>query len=360
MQLAKKEIADSRLVGKQIQHKAKRNRWSVALGAVFLLLGIGFGVQKVSGPIEINGDIFLAVYPVSASNGILSAHIHTREVSVAETPELILLGDTSLVAAVPTMAVTPKILGAMLGESSIDSRKTKEVIHYVVQEGDTVQSLADTFEISVDTILWAHDLSSLAKVQVNDELVILPVSGALHLVRPGDTLSEIALWYKADINEILDFNDLESAQGIFVGDMTIIPGGKKPQALPNGRLTRLANSYFIRPVASSYKNTQGVHPFNAIDLSNRSCGGPVYATAGGTAQLVGYNSGYGNYVRILHPNGVVTLYAHLSGSTISTGAKVSQGQTIGYIGHTGRTIPAGPAGCHLHFEVRGATNPFVL
>ena len=61
---------------------------------------------------------------------------------------------------------------------------------------------------------------------------------------------------------------------------------------------------------------------------------------------------------ILHPNGVVTYYGHLSKIIVSQGAKVYQGQIIGYMGYSGRTIPAGPAGCHLHFDVRFAQNPF--
>ena len=86
----------------------------------------------------------------------------------------------------------------------------------------------------------------------------------------------------------------------------------------------------------------------------------MYAAAGGIVQRAEYNNGgYGNYVRVLHPNGVVTLYSHLSGQTVTPGERVLQGQIVGYIGHSGRTIPAGPAGCHLHFEVRGASNPFV-
>ena len=66
----------------------------------------------------------------------------------------------------------------------------------------------------------------------------------------------------------------------------------------------------------------------------------------------------GNYVRILHPNGVVTYYGHLARAAMSSGARVFQGEIIGYTGYSGYTIPAGPAGCHVHFEVRGATNPF--
>jgi len=53
---------------------------------------------------------------------------------------------------------------------------------------------------------------------------------------------------------------------------------------------------------------------------------------------------------------VVTLYGHLSVITVKNGGSVNVGEIIGYIGNTGRT--RGQTGCHLHFEVRGARNPF--
>jgi murein DD-endopeptidase MepM/ murein hydrolase activator NlpD len=261
-------------------------------------------------------------------------------------------------AVTPPMTVTAKVLGAIIGDAPLDARSSREIVHYVIEEGDTIESLAERFGVSVNTILWANELSSSAALSLREELIILPASGTLHLVRPHDTLSEIALWYKADLQEILEFNELDSAQDIFVGDFLIIPGGRKPAQLPSGRLTPLANSYFIYPVPRSYRLTQGLHPFNAVDLSNGACGGPAYAAAGGIVQQAGYHGVAGNYVRILHPNGVVTFYGHLSGQAASPGERVLQGQIVGYVGHSGYTIPAGPAGCHLHFEVRGAANPF--
>ena len=59
-----------------------------------------------------------------------------------------------------------------------------------------------------------------------------------------------------------------------------------------------------------------------------------------------YNDGYGNYVIIDHGNGYMTLYGHMSGHAVSYGDVVSQGQTIGYLGATGRAT-----GTHCHFEV---------
>ena len=74
-------------------------------------------------------------------------------------------------------------------------------------------------------------------------------------------------------------------------------------------------------------------------------GAPVIAAASGEVITASYDSSYGNYVIIDH-GGTSTVYAHLSGLAVSYGQTVSQGETIGYVGATGRAT-----GTHLHFEV---------
>jgi murein DD-endopeptidase MepM/ murein hydrolase activator NlpD len=76
-------------------------------------------------------------------------------------------------------------------------------------------------------------------------------------------------------------------------------------------------------------------------------GTPIHAAASGTVVLAGWTGGYGNYTCIDHGGGLATCYAHQSSYAVSSGAQVSQGQVIGYVGNTGHSF-----GAHLHFEVR--------
>jgi murein DD-endopeptidase MepM/ murein hydrolase activator NlpD len=77
-------------------------------------------------------------------------------------------------------------------------------------------------------------------------------------------------------------------------------------------------------------------------------GTPIVASGNGTVETAGWESGYGRYVRIKHANGYATGYGHMSSFAkgVSPGAKVRQGQVIGYVGSTGQST-----GNHLHYEV---------
>ena len=79
-----------------------------------------------------------------------------------------------------------------------------------------------------------------------------------------------------------------------------------------------------------------------------SRGTPVYAAGDGVIERSSRNGAYGNYIRIRHNGTYKTAYAHLNGYAkgIRSGARVKQGQVIGYVGTTGRST-----GPHLHYEV---------
>ncbi|MBZ9578243.1 M23 family metallopeptidase [Patescibacteria group bacterium] len=268
-----------------------------------------------------------------------------------ESPELFFIQKNSLKTASPPIIVTPKVLGSLIG--NFESEIKKEIIEYTVQSGDNLWKIATDFEISLDALFWANDLSKNSKILPGQRLIIPPVSGVLHLVEKGDTLTEIAKKYKGDVDSIITFNDLAEDGEIFRGDLLIIPDGiKPPEPEPYYAQSPVPDSYFIFPATGQI--SQGLHLYNAIDIANK-CGTSVYAAAGGKVYEVRYkNFPAGNFIKIEHLNGIITLYAHLSKIIVETGQTVSQGDIIGYMGSTGLTT-----GCHLHFDVlsRGVQNP---
>ena len=278
-----------------------------------------------------------------------------------DSSDLCLAQNNSLIGISPYTLVSSKVLAGLGADS--DPEKREEIIEYIVEQGDTASTISSKFDITSDTLFWANSLTKKSLIKPGQKLLILPTTGIMHLVKPGDTLSQIAEIYKGKTNEIADFNRLNNNE-IFTGDFLIIPEGIKPRIVAKttstSYITPIASSYFICPILPPCRITQGLHHYNAIDFSHQgvSCGDPILAAANGTIQKTGYHSVAGNYVRILHPNKVVTFYGHLSKITVSSGQTVSQGDIVGYMGYSGHTIPSGPSGCHVHFEVRGARNPF--
>lgn len=286
---------------------------------------------------------------------------------VKESPDLSFIQKNSLAAVSPPLMVTPQVLGALAGGGTYE-REEKEVVEYLVEPGDNLWSIAEKFNVSLETVLWANNLNKNAALQIGQKLVILPVSGLIHHVKKGDTISQISQTYKAKTDDILAFNDLSGEGDIYIGDILVVPNGVMPPPVVYAPKTvPLANSYFICPISQPCRITQGLHWYNAIDFSHGKCGEPIFAAAAGEilrVQLTNSISrwafgGAGNNLTILHPNGVVTFYGHLQAVFANKGDYVSQGQMIATMGGQPGTPGAGKTtGCHVHFGVAGARNPF--
>lgn len=286
----------------------------------------------------------------------------------------------------PTVVDDNDVNGAILDENSssellsstagslrasteeIDFPTNDTISVYEVKKGDSLATVAKLFGVSKNTIMWANDLKS-QNITPGDTLVILPMTGIKHTVRKGDSLASVARKYKADVNDIAKFNGISPEDDLAVGDTLLVPEGevsaptsvttKAGKIIITGKITAsYSNSapsgFLVRPLAGGAK-TQGLHGRNGLDFG-APVGTPVFSSAEGRvilAKMGGYNGGYGNYIIIAHDNNIQTVYGHLSQINIVTGQNVSQGQVIGRVGNSGKST-----GPHLHFEVRGAKNPF--
>lgn len=194
----------------------------------------------------------------------------------------------------------------------------------------------------------------------------------IYIVRKGDTLSGIASRFGVSQKEIADLNDDVSSKSLRVGQELAIQPEVKVEAVsvrlasaeakeeaPSPQVVAMKSlpsisGYFVRPSAGF--NWGKLHNNNAIDIAN-ACGTPIVASAEGLVSQVaaeGWNGGYGSYVLIEHPNGTKTKYAHMQTVSVSVGDYVEQSAKLGTMGETGEAT-----GCHIHFEVLGAKNPFV-
>lgn len=276
------------------------------------------------------------------------------------TPSALGGGDIAIVDGTALAADTSPLAGGPIALGTSD-----QISLYVVREGDTLSQIAEMFGVTPNTIRWANDIPAKGSIQPGDQLVILPITGVKHIVAKGDTLASIAKKYKADVDEITQFNGLENGASLAAGEEIIIPHGEiVPVASPSKPSSGGSSptygggptyaGYYMRPVSGGVR-TQGIHGYNAVDIAS-SFGSAIYAAAAGEVIISrgdGWNGGYGSYVVIKHSNGTQTLYSHLSGNYVSVGQQVVQGETIGAMGASGKAT-----GTHLHFEIRGGTNPF--
>jgi surface antigen len=97
---------------------------------------------------------------------------------------------------------------------------------YITVEGDTIDSIADGYGISADSIRWSNDLTGSA-ITAGATIKVPPVSGVIYTVKAGETAKSIADRYSSDEAKIIAFNDAEIT-GLTVGQEIVIPEGSVP------------------------------------------------------------------------------------------------------------------------------------
>jgi len=266
--------------------------------------------------------------------------------------------------------------------TTIPTRPRIDVLKYVVQQGDSLFAIAESFGLKPETLLWGN-FDTLKDnphtLQPGQELNILPVNGTYHEWRDGESLTKVADYYGVDPLDIvqypgnhIDIYDFDLDNPSFeTGQMLIVPGGTRelvdygPPAITRDN-PAIAATYGPGHCGAIYTGSVGVgvfiwptterwisgydyspatnHP--AIDIAGQ-IGNPVWSADNGVVVYSGWsNYGYGNLVVIDHGNGWQTLYAHLNSINVGCGQSVNQGEAIGALGSTGNS-----SGAHLHFEL---------
>jgi len=252
------------------------------------------------------------------------------------------------------------LLKPAINSTASDRSGFSDIFMYTVEPGDNLSSIAQSFNLKKETIMGENNIWNPNQIKVGSTIKILPVDGLSHAVKKGDTLDSLAKKYKIEKGAIITQNQLED-ETLLADKVLIIPGAKREEpvyAVASGAPAGAANyagpkaavGRLIFPTVG--KITQGYRGGHlAIDIGNRNKG-PNYAAAAGKVikASYGYNGGYGNVIIIDHGNGMQTLYGHNEKLYVEVGQYVEQGQTIGWMGRSGRVY--GPTGIHLHFEVR--------
>mgnify|MGYP000871429997 CR=1 FL=1 len=290
-------------------------------------------------------------------------------------------------------AAVKKIRSLPLGTPETHPEPRQELIAYKAQESDSIFSIAESFGLEPETVLWANRYiigDTPDGISPGQLLMILPEDGVLHAWSYGEGLNAVSRAYGVSPEEILaePMNQVDkeeigdfSLPSIATGTFFYIPGGKGSTpnwvsyvSVPNDPSLRRANVSYLGafscyssstlqgsgswqlPTGSKYISGYEYNPpvHNGLDYGGKP-GTPLMAADSGVIIYAGWSDrGYGNTVVIDHLNGYISLYAHIldGGINVLCGQAVYGGTVIGYMGSTGKST-----GAHLHFEIRYNGSP---
>jgi len=256
---------------------------------------------------------------------------------------------------------------------------------YVVEEGDTVKSIARDHDVTVELLQTVNEGISDDTLQVGDEISVTASHGLLNV-----GYKEII-----QVTEEIDYStEYVKDSELYVGQTRTVQAGEPGEKVLTVEVRYINNEEVSRTILDEVITKEPVNrivsqgtrklpilvqgvssygfmtpcvgtltsPFGprwgsfhyGIDIAN-STGTPVRAAMAGTVTVAEYLGAYGNVVYIDHGNGYSSRYGHNSQLLVHAGQTVAQGEVIALMGSTGRST-----GPHCHFEIRingTAVNP---
>lgn len=256
------------------------------------------------------------------------------------------------------------------------SKKEKplSVTYYTVKEGDSLWTIADKFDLKVDSIVGSNKLSDINLLKIGMQLRIPNQDGVFVKYEKNTNIDKFADKYGSTKDAIYFANKLNEKSTINIGQELFLPGGnitstvevaskvqRRTGILKIGKAKpKVATEHFGWPVFGRISSSFGWRrsPFGkrrvfhaGIDIRAPK-GRNIVAAQSGRVVHSGWMGGYGYTIVLIHPSGVSTLYGHCSALLVSKGTQVNKGQLIAQVGSTGRST-----GNHLHFEVRQGGSP---
>lgn len=240
---------------------------------------------------------------------------------------------------------------------------------YTVKAGDTLSGIAEQYGLSLDRLMNLNEFTDMNEtIHIDQELIVAVPEPELMIRKVEGILYEENFnatpvyipnndWYTTkevvleegttgyrEVNAFITYeNGVEDSRAIV---HTTVLTESQPEVIERGTIVPPT---YIKPLSGG-RFTSGFGPrwgrmHKGVDWATPT-GTVVYASSDGVVEYAGWGNGYGNTILIDHPDGRKTRVAHLSKILVSAGQSVSQGQTIGLSGSTGRST-----GPHVHFEI---------
>ena len=253
--------------------------------------------------------------------------------------------------------------------------------YHIVKKGETLQSIAGQYSLSIDKVKLFNNMSS-NRVFIGQKIFLYPhpakkqefvtqrkiPKNGYHLVKQKESIHRIAKMYDLSVFDILDYNNLNTYK-LEPGIKIILVEGKtkpaeasKPTIQPTKpKVTKTGKPIPTHPtitkprtklalplngtVTSEFGMRDG-RPHKGIDIAADK-GNPIHAALNGKVVYSGTQRGYGNVIILEHDDYVMTVYAHNEANLVRLGEVISKGQPIATVGQTGTA-----SGPHVHFEYR--------
>jgi len=216
--------------------------------------------------------------------------------------------------------------------------------NYQVSLNDLSQTIGQKLEIPANELSAEQETGTTASVTQREK-----PKGVIHYVQKGDTLWQISQKYQVSVQSIVSANQISESRRLIVGQRLIIP---------NTRSSSMSSRSFIWPLNGLITSQFGIRTLGnrrdyhtGIDIDAHK-GALIKAAESGKVSFSGYINGYGNVVIIDHAGGYSTVYAHSSSNLVKEGQEVTKGEVICKLGSTGDAT-----GSHLHFEIRENGKP---
>ncbi len=247
---------------------------------------------------------------------------------------------------------------------TIAAEGTRPVQEVTIHDGDTLATMANYYDVSVEAIAFANGLSDERALRMGQKLVIPPAEGALYTVKDGDTVEKIASHFKVDPSVVLTYNRCTfEPEQCAPGQKIFVRGAELPALLQPDRPTR--DVFAAAPqVAQQQRKGRLSWPVGGVitqyfwwghagvDLA-APYGTGLSAGDDGVVTATGWVAVGGLRVCVQHAGDLTVCYYHTSAVYVSVGQQVARGQVIAAIGLTGVTT-----GAHVHWECK-VGNQFV-
>jgi surface antigen/LysM repeat protein len=225
---------DPKKIGKDARRRIVRR--GIIGGNLLLLLLIGLFIltNRSASQTILSGTIDNAVTTTSSLSNPLdqlsSDQIALQAAQMTNLPELTMVRNRAD-SAVALLGVVPNDSTTLAKPQIVTTAEKSryDITSYVVQTGDTVESVAAKFNLNPNSIRWSNNITN-DSLKTGTTLQIPPEDGIVYTVKQGDTVSSITSKYQANQGTFVEVNDAES--GVSAGEVVWIPNGLQPVAAP--------------------------------------------------------------------------------------------------------------------------------